>query len=313
MLKIRIAEDQDFNQDVVDFLKTFAHVDIQGCVQEEIPRILKEYDVFWFRLGFRIGEHEITKDSRCSILATPVTGLDHINEITCKENDITIVSLRGEREFLKEVRATAELTIALTLDLLRHTAAAQIDTLNGRWRRDLFRGNEIFQKNVGIVGYGRLGAITAGFFDALGANVRYTDVNEVSANPNHKAVKSLEELIEQSDIVSLHVNYNKETHHLLDENAFNHFTGRQYLINTSRGGIISEAALLGALKDGRLKGAALDVVNDEHRFNSSNPLLQYAKTHGNLILTPHIGGNTYESFSKTEWFIAKKIKSVLNV
>lgn len=312
MCKIRIAEELDFNPDVIEFLRTFAEVDVGGCQQFEIQGILQEYDVFWFRLGFQIGEKEIGSNPRCSILATPVTGIDHIDEKACKENNIKITCLRGEREFLKKVRATAELTLALTLDLLRHTGSAQNDTLQGYWRRDLFRGEEIFEKTVGIVGYGRLGAITAGFFEAFGAKIQYTDVGAVDAKISHKFVDNLSELISTSDIVTLHVNYNDVTHHLFDESLFEAFTGKQYLINTSRGGILFEDALLKALKDGRVKGAALDVIQNEHHFNRANPLVEYAFKNKNLIITPHIGGNTYESFSKTEWFIAKRIKQHLD-
>lgn len=313
MLKIRIAEDIDFNPDVIEFLRTFAHVDVRGCEQSEISSILQEYDVFWFRLGFRIGKEELVENSRCSILATPVTGIDHIDEKACLDQGLKIICLRTEREFLRKVRATAELTIALTFDLLRHTSPAQQDTLKGNWRRDLFRGEEIFEKKVGIVGYGRLGAITARFFEALGAEVLYTDIHPVEEAKKHSFIDNLEDLIRISDIVSVHVNYNKDTHHLFDESVFKAFTGKQYLINTSRGGILSEDALLRALKEGRVKGAALDVIQNEHQFSGANPLVEYAQKNKNLIITPHIGGNTYESFSKTEWFIAERIKQYLDV
>lgn len=313
MFKIRIAEELDFNPEVIDFLRSFAKVDVEGCEQDEVHSILHGYDVFWFRLGFRIGAKELGESPRCRVLATPVTGIDFIDEKACAARNVTIACLRGEREFLKKVRATAELTIALTFDLLRHTAQAQQDTEDGHWRRDLFRGEEIFEKKVGIVGYGRLGAITADFYEALGAYVSYTDIRDVNARPSHKFVESLEELIKDSDIVSVHVNYNEYTHHLLNDEIFRYFSGKQYLINTSRGGVISEKALLEALNRGMLKGAALDVVQNEHLFDATNPLTLYAKANKNLILTPHIGGNTYESFSKTEWFIAEKIKNILNV
>lgn len=311
MIKIRIAEALDFNKEVIDFLKSFAQVTIEPCTQSEIAGILSEYDVFWFRLGFHIGKEQLRDSIRCKILATPVTGIDHIDEALCKEKGIKIACLRGEKEFLEKVRATAELTLALTLDLLRRTGPATRDVLDGNWRRDLFRGSEIFGKNVGIIGYGRLGAITASYYESFGAQIFYTDIRQVQANTNHKRLETIEELILECDIVSMHVNLNDENINLLSKKRISLFDNSKYLINTSRGGLVDEEALLEQLKSGKLAGAAIDVVKDELNWSDHNPLGQYASDYSNLIITPHIGGNTYESFEKTEWFIAKKIKDYI--
>lgn len=312
MLRIRIAEDQDFNSEVISYLREFAIVDVQGCEQNEVRQILQNYDVFWFRLGFRIGEDQLDDNIRCKILATPVTGIDHIDESACESKGVKIVCLRGERDFLKKVRATAELTIALTLDLLRKTGPAQLDVQSGLWRRDLFRGREIFEKKVGIVGYGRLGAITASIFEALGAEIFYTEPREIEANSRHIKLDSIADLIQTCDIISLHVNYTPETKHLLNADLLQKFTREKYFINTSRGGLVDEKALLNQLLNKDLGGAALDVVQDEHKWDEKHPLKSYAEENDNLIITPHIGGNTYESFEKTEWFIAQRINKLLN-
>ncbi len=98
------------------------------------------------------------------MLATPVTGLDHIDLPACAERGIRVVSLRGETDFLRQVRATAELTVGLVLALLRHIPAAAAHVLEGGWNRDAFRGHELFGRTAGIVGMGRLGTIVAGYF-----------------------------------------------------------------------------------------------------------------------------------------------------
>ncbi len=307
MLKIRIAEAQDFSEDVVEYLKEFAEVNIAPCKQSDLKDVFKEYDVFWFRLGFRITEDLMTEGMRCKIIATPVTGIDHIDEKACSKYGVKIISLRGEREFLKEVRATAEMTIALTLALMRNVLQASNDVLNGNWRRDRFRGFEIYKKTVGIIGLGRLGVITAEYFKALGANVLGYDVN-INSVPNFIEIQTnINELIKKSDIISIHVTYDETTHNLIDETVFRNFDDKKWFINTSRGGIVDEAALLKTLVEKRIAGAALDVVQNEHNFNDRNPLVQFAQENNNLVIVPHIGGNTYESFEKTEWFIAKSI------
>lgn len=306
-IKIRIGESEDFSQDVIDFLRQFARVDIAPFRQEDLKQILQDYDVLWFRLAYRIDSDSIENNIRCKVIATPVTGVDHIDEKACAEQGIKIICLRGEREFLKEVRATAEMTIALTFAVMRNMMDAEQDVKRGNWRRDSFRGYEVYKKTVGIIGLGRLGAITAEYFKALGAEVIGYDIALENAPDFVHIEDSMEEVVKKADIISIHVKYDESTHNLIDENIFQHFTNKKWLINTSRGGIVNEVALLKVLEEGKIAGAGLDVIQDEHFFNESNPLLQYAGKNRNLIIIPHIGGNTYESFEKTEWFIAEKI------
>lgn len=308
-LKILVAEPDDFNKEVLEMLQSYGDTDVKELRTQDLQEAFDSYDVIWFRLGHKIDAQAIGLNPRCKILATPVTGLDHIDERLCKEIGIQIVSLRGEKEFLKDVRATAEMTVALTLALMRNIIPAAESVRKGEWKRDDFRGSELFGKTAGIIGVGRLGKITAGYFKAFGMKVIGYDVNDdYDIEVNEKA-SSIEELIKKSDVVSLHVNYNESTENLIGEKELSFFKEDAVLINTSRGGIVDEAALLKALKNGKLKGAALDVIKDEHSVKPGNPLLKYAQKNNNLLIVPHIGGNTYESFEKTEKFIAGKVIS----
>src|SRR5690606_12709090 len=182
--------------------------------------------------------------------------------------------------------------------------------LQGKWNRDKFRGNEIYDKKVGVIGMGRLGKIVSEYFKAFGAQVTGYDISG-DFPENIERSESLEELITFSDIVTLHVNYTEATENLIGENEFNFFKRDAVLVNTSRGGVIDESALLTALESGKLKGAAIDVLREELNFSESNPLAEYARKNSNLIITPHLGGNTYESFEKTEILLAKKLVSRL--
>lgn len=313
--KILIAESDDFSPDVIKHLQTFAQVDMRSCKQKELSTILKEYDVFWFRLGFKIDEAVLSSDSRCKILATPVTGIDHIDEKLCEDLGISIACLRGEREFLREVRATAEMTIGLAMSVMRHIPVATDSVTQGNWERDRFRGNELYRKTIGIIGYGRLGAIVAEYAKAFGMKVIAIEPREDVRAITKEVVffNDLEELARCADVISLHINYNGKTHHLIDEAFFRACKRTSFFINTSRGGIVEEKALLKALENKWIAGAALDVLQNEPKINLENPLVAYAKENNNLIIVPHIGGNTYESFEKTEKFIAQKVKSILKV
>ncbi len=306
--KILITEPGDFSDAAIKILRTDADVTISKI--KNLQDAFKNFDVVWIRLSHKIDGEVLKGTIRCKIIVTPVTGIDHIDENLCRLKGVEIISLRGEADFLKEVRATAELTVALTLTLIRNLFPAINSVLQGKWNRDKFRGNEIYDKKVGVIGMGRLGKIVSEYFKAFGAQVTGYDISG-DFPENIERSESLEELITFSDIVTLHVNYTEATENLIGENEFNFFKRDAVLVNTSRGGVIDESALLTALESGKLKGAAIDVLREELNFSESNPLAEYARKNSNLIITPHLGGNTYESFEKTEILLAKKLVSRL--
>lgn len=276
----------------------------------DLKQKLQEVDIFWFRLAYKLNKDVIDNQTRCKFFVSPVTGIDHIDEILCKNQGIEIICLRGETAFLKEVRATSEHTILLMMALMRNAVPAIQDVHQKNWQRDLFRGFELFKKNVGIVGYGRLGSIVADYCHAFGCQVGFFDIEEKDHPAHIKKFSSLEECIKKSDIISIHIPYNESTHQNFDDTVMQYFDDSKWLINTSRGGVVDDIALLQLLKDKKIAGAALDVLNGEPDI-SKNPLIEYAQNNRNLIITPHIGGCTYESFEKTEMFIAKKLLKVL--
>ena len=281
-MKIRIAEEKDFDTKVLDFLRQYVEVEIASCKAEDLPNILDTYDVFWFRLGYKIDQALIANSKKVKVIATPVPGIDHIAEQACADKGIHRACLRGEYQFLKEVRATAEHTIALTFALMRLLGPAMNDTKLGNWNRDHFRGNELYKKKVGIVGLGRLGEITASYFQAFGCDVYYYDIKEIPSKHAQK-VNSLSE-IAHCDIVSIHVNYTPQTHHLINASFFEQCNSNMFFINTSRGGIVDEESLLDALTRSKIKGAALDVIQNEFEFNLQNRLVQYAIHNNHLII-----------------------------
>lgn len=312
ILRLHLAETQDFSKTV--FAKLKRHFTVStGSVENKLAlkKVLEEVDVFWFRLGYKIDNQVLSEASSCKFLVTPVTGLDHIDQSLCNKLGITIISLKGEFEFLKEVRATAEHTISLALSLLRKTTQAVNHAHSGKWNRDLFRGNELYKKRVGIIGLGRLGKIVAALFQAFGCDVSYYDRDSSIKHPPFKQHNSLEDCILENDIVSVHVDYSTQSHHLFDKKTLSHFNNKKWLINTSRGGIIDEEALLDCLMENKIAGVALDVLQGEPAVKD-HPIISYARENENLILTPHIGGCTYESFEKTEAFILNKLLNFTN-
>ena len=190
-----IAEPLDFCPEALARLRSAADVTLRSTDRAGLAEALGEFDVVWFRLAHRIDRDLLSRPLRCRILATPVTGLDHIDLAACAEHGIRVVSLRGETEFLQQVRATAELTLGLTLALLRRIPAAAAHVREGGWNRDLFRGRELFGHTAGIVGVGRLGRIVASYFRALGMDVIGYDPRPDFPHEAARRVDSLAELL----------------------------------------------------------------------------------------------------------------------
>jgi D-3-phosphoglycerate dehydrogenase len=310
--RILIAEPEDFSPKAVAILERAGEVDLHGATREALKAAFASYDVVWFRLAHRIDAALLGDAPRARILATPVTGLDHIDLEACASRGVKVVSLKGHVDFLRRVRATAELTVALALALMRKIPAASASVQSGEWNRDLFRGTELFERTVGIVGVGRLGRIVAGYFRALGMEVLGHDPREDFPHDAATRIDRLEDLLARADVVSIHVAYDRTTRHLIGERELSRMKPSAIVVNTARGGVVDDRALLRALEEKRIAGAALDVLDGEPDIGGDHPLVAYARTHDELLITPHIGGNTRESFEKTEIFLAERVVEALN-
>lgn len=312
-MRILVAESKGFPRQAAALLRKIGHVRFADLDRRGLLRSLKGVQVLWVRLRNHVDAEVFRAAPELRFIATPTTGLTHIDYKEAERRGVQVISLRGETRFLKNIRATAEHTVALTLALLRNLPSAASHALGGRWDRDKFVGREIYGKTVGIVGYGRLGRIAAKFFKAFGAQVLVTDpvLKPGGLSAGVKCVP-LPELLACSDIVSLHVNLTDANVGFFSKACFNRMRRGAWFINTSRGELVDERALITALDSGHLAGAALDVICGE--FNGDirrSPLLRYAAKNSNLLITPHIGGCTLESKEKTEFFLAEKLAKVI--
>ena len=310
-MKILIAEPEDFSQVAISILEEKGEVTCRSLPQTEIRSALTQYDVIWIRLGLTIRKKDIPVSPRCRYVITATTGLNHLDMDTLKEAGIEVLSLKGQTSFLETVTATAEHTMGLLLALVRMIPAAHRSVLNGIWNRDFFKGHEITGKIVGIVGYGRLGKIVSSYCRAFGMNVMIYDPFVKVSDVSLRVVDTLEEVFHSADFITLHIPLNAATTGLIDRTVLSGMKPGSYLINTSRGEIVVEDHLLEVLTHKKIAGAALDVLCDEEFFSVDNPLVQFAQHNENLLLTPHIGGCTWESMSKCEEFMAKKLKDAI--
>jgi D-3-phosphoglycerate dehydrogenase len=308
-MKLLLAESARCSEAAVELLSQRLVVQRADLNREGLLAAAPSADLLWVRLRNRIDAEVMDAAPRLHTIITATTGLNHIDLEEAERRKIAVLSLRGEVDFLKEIRATAELTLGLVLSLTRRLPAAIAHAREGRWQRDLFQGNDLFGKTAGIVGYGRLGRIVGDYLAALGMRVLATSpgLTAEEAAPCVEVV-SLDELLKQSDLVTLHVNLCPANERFFDAACFARMKAGAWLINTSRGELIDEQALCEALASGHLRGAAVDVLSSEDSCGMlDHPLIQYARRAENLLITPHIGGNTVEAVERTELFLARKL------
>ncbi len=283
--------------------------EVQEGVKDRKDLLARVRDVTILVVGLeqRIDREVIDAGTKLKVIATATTGLDHIDIAYAESKGITVLSLKGETAFLQSVTSTAELALGLLLALIRRIPAAHLSVRDGTWDRSSFEGHSLKGKTLGIVGYGRLGKMMGRYGTALEMTVLFTDPAEEGSTP-------LAKLLETSDAISLHVPLNEDTEEMIGAKELKMIKPGTVLINTSRGKIVDEREVLASLENGQLAGYATDVLADELSFtnkNASSPLIDYAKTHDNIILTPHIGGMTVESREATDIFIAQKIRKAV--
>ena len=282
----------------------------------DTPEHLREATVILAPLGFYLGKEKIDNSPNLKAIGSNTTGHPHIDVDYAAKKGIQVVTLKDRGDFLKTITATAELTWGLIIALTRNMIPAYLSVLNGQWDRRPFGGPFMLSKmKLGVAGYGRLGKMVASYGVCFGMKVMYYDPYVKTSEPNVIKAQSLEELVSANDIVTIHIPHEKETEGLFSEDIFSAFKKGSFLINTSRGELVDQKALISCLRNGILAGAAVDVLKEE--FTSGfetkirqNPLLQYARRFNNLIITPHIGGSTIDAWRLTE---EQTIKSILNI
>ena len=309
-----LTEPKGYSEKAIATLQTLGPV----LTWEEAERgnRLKDAEILVVKLGMRISKEVMDRMPNLKIIGTSTTGLNHIDTEEAERRGIAIASLRGETEFLRTIYPTAEETIGLMIMLMRNLHLGYEGVLRGKWLKEQSYGHELYGKILGLIGFGRLGSMVARFGKVFNMRVIANDPNVAADVMREEGAEkvSLEDVFKESDVVSIHVLYDNATHHMIGREHFHMMKPTAYYINTARGELHDEAALLEALEKKKIAGAALDVLENEDpkgEHLKGHPLVEYAKTHPNLIIVPHLGGATFESMSRTEEFIAEKIVKVV--
>lgn len=235
-----------------------------------------------------ISDEMIQAAPNLRIISCATTGSDHIARSIADARGIAIRTLRDDGDLLANLTPAAELSWALLLACARNLPAAVSHTRAGHWRREDFPGVMVRGRTLGLIGVGRIGGWMARYAQAFGMTVLGFDPYQDTMPDGVQSVP-LADLFAASDFVSVHVHLSDEIRGLVSRDLLEAVKPGLILINTSRGAIVDEAALLDGLKSGRLGGAGLDVLDGEPD-TAGHPLIAYSQSHDNLLITPHCGG-----------------------
>ncbi|HNW70410.1 MAG TPA: NAD(P)-dependent oxidoreductase [Bacteroidales bacterium] len=275
--------------------------------------LIGEYHGIVVNSRFMIGKDLIDKARKLQFVARIGSGMESIDTTYLEQQGIRwFNSPEGNRQ------AVGEHTLALLLNLLNKINIADRQVRHGQWIREANRGLEVEGKTIGIIGYGNMGSSFARCLHGFDSNVIAYDKYKSNYSDDYVCEKSLEELFEQSDIVSMHVPLTEETKFMVNDVFIRSFKKNIYLLNTSRGKVLKTADLVENLKSGKVLGAALDVLEYESAsfeqigFDNFPEPMQYLATADNVILTPHIAGWSVESNVKHAQVLARKIVEAFN-
>jgi D-3-phosphoglycerate dehydrogenase len=279
---------------------------------DEVLQKINQYDGIIIRSRIPLDKNFLENAQNLKFIARVGAGMENIDLETAKNLGISLInSPEGNRD------AVAEHVVAMLLILMNRLFIASEEVKNGIWKREENRGDELLGKTFGIIGYGNMGKATAKRLSGFGVEVIFYDILPNLEDEFAKQV-SLEELQERADILSLHIPLDASTEYLVDENFISKMKKNFYLVNTARGKNVKTSALVDALKSGKVKAAALDVLEYEkssfENLDISTSLstrnkedLQFLLESNQVIVTPHIAGWTHQSKEKLAQFIVDKI------
>jgi D-3-phosphoglycerate dehydrogenase len=275
--------------------------DRKGISAEDLLAVISNYDAVIVRSRTKITE-EVLSAENLKVVGRMGVGVDNIDLKAAKAHGVTVVNCP-----VATTVSVAELTIGLMLSLIREIPRANAGMKEGKWLKKELKGTELYQKTLGVIGFGHIG-------EAVGRRAMAFDMKVLASDPirPEDEIKStgaipvsLDELIRQSDIITMHIPHIEATHYLLNEETFKAMKDGVRIICAARGGVLDQNALLAALESGKVAGAALDVFEKEPP--GDHPLVM----HPNVICTPHIGAQTDEAQLRAGFDILEEVVAAL--
>lgn len=277
------------------------HVD--GTDRPALLAAIVDADAVLIRSATKVDEEVISAAKRLKIIARAGVGLDNVDIKRATSAGVMVVNAPTSN-----IISAAELTVGHMLSLARHIPAANASLTSGQWKRSSFVGTEMYEKTVGIIGLGRIGALVTARLQPFGTNVVAYDPYVTSARAQQLGVRlvGLDELLTISDFITIHMPKTPETVGMVGAEQLAKMKKTAFILNVARGGLIDEDALRAALADHRIAGAAIDVWSDEPPTGSALLGLD------NIVVTPHLGASTQEAQEKAGVSVAKSVRLALS-
>ncbi|WP_432748518.1 2-hydroxyacid dehydrogenase [Pectinatus frisingensis] len=271
-----------------------------NAVEVNDPELLKNIDTFDLIITqfTPIGKNIIDKAAKLRYIGVLRGGIENVDEEYANSKGIKVLNTAG-----RNARAVAEFTVGMILSETRNIARTNAEMHKDIWFKDFPNKDNIPElggKTIGIIGFGHIGQLVAKFLDGFGAKIIYYDPYVGNAKGAEK-YNNIEELVQEADIVTIHMRATEETHHIINQHIFELMDEKTYFINTARSALVDEKALVRVLSEGRLAGAAIDTFDDEPLPANSSFL-----TLPNVTLTSHLAGTTADAFKNTPKLFAER-------
>ena len=279
---------------------------VDGTDREALFAALADADAVLIRSATRIDAEALSHAPVLKVVARAGVGLDNVDIKAATAAGVMVVNAPTSN-----IVSAAELTVGHILSLARRIPAAHASLSAGEWKRSSYTGAELFEKTVGIVGLGRIGALVAARLAAFDMRVVAYDPYVTSARAQQLGVQllSLEDLVAESDFLTIHMPKTPETTGMIGAEQFRAMKKTAYVVNVARGGLIDEEALLVALQNGEIAGAGLDVFTSEPPVEGSAARALTAQP--NVVVTPHLGASTDEAQEKAGVSVARSVRLAL--
>ncbi len=276
-----------------------------SLTEDELIKKIKGVHVLGIRSKTQVTQKVLDAANKLLVVGAFCIGTTQIDLDYCKQKGVVVFNAP-----YSNTRSVVELAIGEIIMLMRSIFPRSTEIHEGQWQKTAAGSREVRGKNIGIVGYGNIGKQLSVLAESIGMRVYYYDVNDKLALGNATKCSTLEDLLNVSDVVTLHIDDNKANKNFIGEREINQMKNGAFLVNLSRGFVVDIDALATALKSGKLAGAAIDVYPEEPRANGEF----YTKLQGlqNVILTPHIGGSTEEAQRDIADFVPNKIMGYIN-
>jgi D-3-phosphoglycerate dehydrogenase len=307
MMKVIVTD--EISEKGLELLSSESRVQLDvrlGLSRDELHSVIGDYDAIITRSGTQVDAELLEHAGRLKMVARAGVGIDNVDVQAASERGIIVVNAP-----FGNTNSAAEHTMAILLAMCRNVADANASLKSGRWQRAPFTGHELKHKTLGVIGLGKVGGRVALRARAFEMEVLVYDpyISEKRAADFGTRLVSLDELVAGADVLTVHTPLNDETHDLINAAHFAQMKDGVLIVNCARGGIINEEATLAALESGKVAGAAFDVWSKEP---PDSEVLKKLIAHPRMVVTPHLGANTFEAQTNVAVDVSHEILNLLD-